>query len=91
MDKHPIDVAAEALGSQASLARALNVTRAAVSQWKDPGRMVPLEHCAQIELLAQGRTTRRQLRPADWHRIWPELVTKDHPAPEAAPQASAGA
>lgn len=91
MDKHPIDVAAEAVGSQATLARLLSVSRGAVNQWKDAGRMVPLEHCATIERLASGRTTRRQLRPTDWHLIWPELVTKDHPAPEAPAQASTGA
>ena len=27
--------------------------------------------------------TRRDLRPDDWWLIWPELVTKDFPAPES--------
>lgn len=59
---HPIDVAAEILGSQAALASALGVTRAAVAQWKDEGRKVPAEHCPKIERLTDGRVTCEQLR-----------------------------
>lgn len=81
MDKHPIDAAASSLGSFAALAQRLGVTKAAVHQWKDAARQVPLEHCAAIEQATDGEVTRRDLRPDDWHRIWPELVTADHPAP----------
>jgi DNA-binding transcriptional regulator YdaS (Cro superfamily) len=44
----------------------------------------------RVERATRKKLTRRQLR-RDWHLVWPELVTKDHPAPEAAHQASAGA
>lgn len=81
MQKHPIDLAAAALGSQAALAERLGVTRGAVNQWKDSRRLVPLEHCAAIEIATAGAVTRRDLRPDDWHRIWPELVTAEFPAP----------
>lgn len=34
------------------------------------------EICAQIELASNGEVTRKDLRPNDWHRIWPELAEK---------------
>ena len=84
--KHPIDVAAEAVGSQAALARRLGVERAAVNQWKHKGRSTPIEHCASIELAAGCAVRRWDLRPNDWWRIWPELIGQEGaPAiPEAA-------
>ncbi|MBU9261995.1 helix-turn-helix domain-containing protein [Burkholderia multivorans] len=51
---HPIDRAAAIVGSQAALARALSVTKAAVGQWKLEGRKVPAEHCPAIERLTGG-------------------------------------
>lgn len=54
MDKHPIERAADVIGSQVALATLLGVTKAAVHQWKDEGRRVPAEHCPPIE-----RETRR--------------------------------
>ena len=42
------------------------------------------ELCVAIEQATGGAVTRRDLRPDDWHRIWPELVTPEHPAPEPA-------
>jgi len=39
------------------------------------------ELCVSIERATDGAVTRRDLRPDDWHLIWPELVTADHPAP----------
>ena len=82
--KHPIDAAADIVGSQAALAGLLGVTKAAVNQWKTEGRRVPFEHCASIELKTAGKVTRRDLRPNDWWLHWPELITPQHPAPEAA-------
>lgn len=40
------------------------------------------ELCVRIERATDGRVTRRDLRPDDWARIWPELLTAEHPAPE---------
>ena len=77
------------LGGVANLATAIGVSATAPSMWKARGS-VPPQHCAQIELATAGEVTRRDLRPADWHRIWPELVTSEHPAPAASelPQAA---
>ncbi len=39
------------------------------------------ELCVSIERVSGGQVTRRDLRPNDWHRNWPELVTSEFPAP----------
>ena len=39
------------------------------------------ELCVLLEKVTAGAVTRRHLRPGDWHRIWPELVTPEHPMP----------
>jgi DNA-binding transcriptional regulator YdaS (Cro superfamily) len=64
---HPIDKAAQILGTQSKLAAKLGVSRAAVGQWRLPGRQVPAEHCPTIEHLTEGRVRCEELRPdVDW-------------------------
>lgn len=53
--------AIDALGSQAELARKLDVSDMAVSQWKKRG--VPPERCRDIEAATGGAVTRYELRP----------------------------
>lgn len=74
--EHVIDRAARALGSQRALAAVVGVTKAAVWQWKGKGRTVPVGHCVAIERATSGAVTRRDLRPDDWHLIWPELAAQ---------------
>lgn len=33
--------------------------------------------CVSIEQQTEGRHMRQELRPHDWHRIWPELIDKE--------------
>ena len=77
-----VQAAVRILGSQAALARALNVTPVTVGQWLNPekatGRGVPPKQCVRIEKLTDGVVTRRDLRPNDWADIWPELVDSRH-------------
>lgn len=61
--EHPIDRAARIVGTQAVIAKALNVTRAAVSQWKGPGGKVPAEHCPLIEEMTKGEVRCEDMRP----------------------------
>lgn len=82
---HPIDKAADIIGSQTALAAVLGVSKGAVSQWKDDNRRVPAAHCVAIERQTHGAVTRRDLRPDDFHLIWPDLeLTPAAEAKEAA-------
>jgi len=69
----PIDRAIKACGGVAALAEKVGVTASAPAMWKARGR-VPSDHCAAIEQATGGKVTRRDLRPEDWRRIWPELA-----------------
>lgn len=71
-----IDLAISLVGGQVRLAESLGVRQQTVSYWRKAG--VPVEHCAAIERLTGGRVTRRDLRPDDWARIWPELQELAH-------------
>lgn len=44
-----------------------------VQSWMRHG--VPIEYCAQLEKECEFKITRREFRPRDWQRIWPELAT----------------
>jgi DNA-binding transcriptional regulator YdaS (Cro superfamily) len=72
----------------ASLARKLGRSPVLVSQWRNKIREVPIERCLEIESATESRVTRRELRPTDWWRVWPELVTEDFPAPESSQEAA---
>jgi len=59
-----------------------------MSRWARGLRDVPIERCLDIETATGGCVTRRDLHPR-WYRIWPELVTADHPAPQEEDRAAA--
>lgn len=76
-------IACVAAGGQAQLARDLGVTAGAVNHWVTGARPVPIQHCVAIERLSKGAVTRRDLRPDDWHLIWPELAESEPNTPVA--------
>lgn len=78
--------AAECVGSQSALAEAIGVKQPTISEWVRGDRPVPIERCTAIEQATSRVVMRWDLRPDDWHRIWPELITlPDAPAlPEPA-------
>ena len=47
-----------------------------VRQWQHAyaGRKPSPGYAIAIERATKGAVTRKDLRPDDWHRIWPELV-----------------
>lgn len=49
---------------------------AQIRQWqhKYNGRLPSPENCIGLELATGGLVSRKDLRPDDWHRIWPESV-----------------
>jgi DNA-binding transcriptional regulator YdaS (Cro superfamily) len=62
--------------SASDFARQLSVNPDQIRQWrhKYDGRQPSPESCVQIEQKTKGLVRRQDLRPDDWHRIWPELV-----------------
>lgn len=65
-----------ARGRGSILASRLNVAPQQIYQWASGSRGVPIERCVEIEQATDGAVTRQDLRPDDWHRIWPELADK---------------
>ena len=59
---------------KAEFARAINVSAALLHQWLEGIRPVAIQHCPTIEKQTCGKVTRKELRPDDWHKIWPELA-----------------
>ena len=74
--------AVEIAGSQVELARLLGKKQPHIYKWLNSPNGVPPEHCFPIETATGGKVTRRDLRPDDWKRIWPELSGQDE-APKA--------
>ena len=65
------------VGSATALAHHLNITKGAVSQWKDEGRKVPAEYCPAIDRLTNGAVTCEDLRPdVDWAYL--RAASSDH-------------
>ena len=42
--------------------------------WNWRKRGVPIPRCAELEQATGGAVARWDMRPDDWHLIWPELV-----------------
>lgn len=60
------------------LAKDMGLEPSVVSNWRTRG--VPVNKCAAIERISKGSVMRWDLRPDDWHEIWPELrKRKDAP------------
>ena len=64
--------AADAAGGLTRIAEACGASIQTVSNWRKRG--VPIDQCAAIEKACARAVMRWDLRPDDWHRIWPELV-----------------
>ncbi|WP_438391113.1 transcriptional regulator [Caballeronia sp. DA-9] len=73
MKEHPVERAARIAGGYKALGDLLGVTKGAVHQWLDEKRHVPAVHCPKIETFTG--VSRKDLRPDDWNKYWPELET----------------
>lgn len=62
------------LGGTTAVARLLNVKPPSVHGWRAAG--IPADKLIRLAATAEkaGVATRRDLRPSDWHQIWPELA-----------------
>lgn len=63
--------------SASEIAREVGVSPAMVYQWKRHLRPIPTEYGALLEKATGGAVSRRDIRPDDWHLIWPELAEKE--------------
>lgn len=63
--------------SHAEVARILGYDdRRNVWPWTNDLKPFPPYHCRTLENFFGGQVTRQQLRPHDWAKHWPELVTE---------------
>lgn len=63
----------------------LGVSQGMISQWVNNTRPVAIERCVDIEIATKGQVTRKDLRPKDWARIWPELLVETEKSKESKP------
>lgn len=69
---NPIEAACLKMGGQANLAKYLKLSPSVVHQWRKGLRPVSAIHCQAIEKVTG--VSRRDLRPNDWQKFWPELI-----------------
>jgi DNA-binding transcriptional regulator YdaS (Cro superfamily) len=63
-------------GRQSDLARYLEIKATHISAWAAKTKPIPVTHMAKIESFTGGDVTRKEMRPDDWHLIWPELANE---------------
>ena len=64
------------LGGTTAVARLVGIKPPCVHMWRTNG--IPSGQLLRLAPIAEQRgiATRRDLRPDDWHLIWPELIGK---------------
>ncbi|VEJ54594.1 transcriptional regulator [Pragia fontium] len=60
-------------GGAKQLASQLSVSSSFLSQMASGAAAISPERCVLIESLTGGAVTRKDLKPSDWQKIWPEL------------------
>jgi len=70
-------------GRAAALAGRLGVSPSYLSQMANGLAPISPERCVDIWRETGGMVTRQHLRPDDWQRIWPELITPADALPNA--------
>jgi DNA-binding transcriptional regulator YdaS (Cro superfamily) len=66
-------IATSELGTSKKLAESLGVSKSMMSQMVSGKAPISIERCVEIEVATDGVVSRKDLRPDDWPRIWPEL------------------
>jgi DNA-binding transcriptional regulator YdaS (Cro superfamily) len=62
-----------ARGNSVLLSKNLGVSMSFLSQMASGAATISIPRCVAIEQATNGKVTRKDLRPDDWHLIWPEL------------------
>ena len=63
LHEHALRKAIRLLGSQARLARGLNVDRSRINHWLNRDQYIPFEYACAIERLTDGRVRAYELAP----------------------------
>jgi DNA-binding transcriptional regulator YdaS (Cro superfamily) len=66
-------IATSEMGTSKRLAESLGVSKSMMSQMVSGKAPISIERCVEIEVATEGAVSRKDLRPDDWARIWPEL------------------
>ncbi|MFH8134186.1 transcriptional regulator [Pantoea osteomyelitidis] len=61
-------------GEATRLARELHISTSYLSQLVSGAASVSPARCIEIEKVTGGAVTRADMRPDDWHKIWPEFT-----------------
>ena len=61
-------------GKAKDLAACLNVSSSYLSQMASGKTSISPTRCVEIEIATKGTVGRKDLRPNDWFKIWPELT-----------------
>ncbi len=67
-------ISSQGRGAISRLAVSIGAHVPDVSRWASGKRPVPERAAVAIERATEGAVSRRDLRPDDWHLIWPELA-----------------
>ncbi|WP_174847193.1 transcriptional regulator [Yersinia artesiana] len=65
-------------GGVKKLASDLGISSSYLSQMASGLCPISPARCVEIEIATAGIVSRQELRPADWAKIWPELVFSVH-------------
>jgi len=85
---NPLDKAIQLFGGLSALAKEIDVSSARLGNWRL--RSVPIEYCLAIEMATAGGVSRKELRPDDWHKIWPDLAAVPLPRRATDPVPASG-
>lgn len=69
-----LQLAIKHMGGVSKLADAIGVGQSAISNLVSRNGTPSPENCVAIEQVTKKFVTRKDLRPDDWHLIWPELA-----------------
>lgn len=67
-------------GTASGLAKALSISPSYLSQMASGLAPISPERSVAIERATDGAVSRRELRPEDWQRIWPEMADEPRAA-----------
>src|SRR4051794_11851246 len=67
-------IAGSKRGTAKKLAESLGISQSYLSQMASGQSPISQERCVVIEQVTGGMVPRWELKPGNWHKLWPELV-----------------